>query len=82
MFGSIKIINFPYAGAAARFANQLCSARSAVPLAALVCTACANVAPPAAPPQSERRATAAQIHERLLTLDTHLDTPLHFARSG
>lgn len=30
---------------------------------------------PTAPPQ-------VNLHDRLLTLDTHLDTPLHFARSG
>lgn len=34
--------------------------------------------PPAAPPMSEARA----LHERLLVLDTHLDTPLLFSRPG
>jgi len=31
---------------------------------------------------SPESASPAAIHQRLLTLDTHLDTPIHFARRG
>lgn len=48
-------------------------------LAALLCTACAAPVPDA-PRQGP--ATSAQVHARLLTLDTHLDTPVHFGRPG
>ena len=41
--------------------------------AALVMTGCATVGNPD---------TVARLHSRMLTLDTHLDTPLHFARAG
>lgn len=32
--------------------------------------------------EAASRATPAQVHARLLTLDTHLDTPVHFERPG
>ncbi|QLC26906.1 membrane dipeptidase [Parasphingopyxis algicola] len=41
---------------------------------ALLATACA--------PMERPVSTPAAVHERLLTLDTHLDTPLHFMRPG
>ena len=44
----------------------------------LLLAACTPATPPAAP----RADTAAQIHTRILTLDTHLDTPVHFDRPG
>lgn len=48
-------------------------------LAALLVASCA----PVANPVSEVAAPAASgLHGRLLTLDTHLDTPLHFSRAG
>jgi len=50
-------------------------------LAALLCTACTNPAA-APPPPPVASATPAQIHARLLTLDSHLDTPVHFDRPG
>ncbi len=52
-------------------------------------TACAAPAPrrsgdasaaPAAPAATDE--SAAALHRRLLTLDTHLDTPMHFGRAG
>lgn len=43
-------------------------------LGALACAACATM------PASHEGAAA--LHDRLLTLDTHLDTPLHFGRQG
>ncbi len=47
-------------------------------LAALLLLAgCAPVADPAS-----RDAGSGDLHSRLLTLDTHLDTPLHFTRAG
>ncbi len=48
----------------------------------LLLSACA--APPAEPPKARpaSRATPAEIHTRLLTLDSHLDTPVHFDRPG
>ena len=49
-------------------------------LALLTCTACTASAAPAQP--QSPRATPAQIHARLLTLDSHLDTPVHFERPG
>ena len=83
MFRSIRIIRFPYVRAVARLANHLRCGRSAVPLVALVCTACANAAPPAPPAEIERgRPAGAELHRRLLTLDSHLDTPVHFDRPG
>ncbi len=58
-------------------------------LAAALCAACANAAPgqpaqrqPAQRQPATRAATPAQVHARLLTLDTHLDTPVHFERPG
>lgn len=45
-------------------------------LASLALAACAST------PAADRAATPRQIHERLLTLDTHLDTPTHFGRRG
>lgn len=53
-------------------------------LAASLCAACANPAPsqPAPRQPAARAATPAQIHARLLTLDSHLDTPVHFERPG
>ncbi|MFN2258957.1 MAG: dipeptidase [Parasphingopyxis sp.] len=44
-------------------------------MAICACTPATENAPPEA-------ASPAAIHERLLTLDTHLDTPLHFSRRG
>lgn len=46
--------------------------------------ACAPPTPPAekAPGTGAVPATPAQIHARLLTLDSHLDTPVHFERPG
>ncbi len=53
--------------------------RCFLPLApALVLAACTSATETA--PQAAT--TPAEIHERLLTLDTHLDTPLHFGRNG
>jgi membrane dipeptidase len=43
----------------------------------LLCSACSG---PADPPAGN--ATEPSLHERLLTLDMHLDTPMHFARQG
>ncbi len=46
---------------------------------ALTLAACSpSPAPQAAPPAN----TPAALHERILTLDTHLDTPVHFNRPG
>ena len=46
---------------------------------ALTLAACSpSPAPEAAPPAN----TPAALHERILTLDTHLDTPVHFNRPG
>lgn len=47
-------------------------------MSAFALAACTTASAP--PPQAA--ATPAEIHERLLTLDTHLDTPMHFARPG
>lgn len=52
--------------------------RISILLPALALAAC-TPATETAPPQS---ASPAEIHDRLLTLDTHLDTPVHFARRG
>ena len=46
----------------------------------LAVTACAAPAPVAR--RDAPRSTPAQIHARLLTLDSHLDTPVHFHRPG
>lgn len=48
-------------------------------LIALALAACAGSGEQGAAPET---ASAAAIHARLLTLDTHLDTPTHFARPG
>lgn len=48
-----------------------------VPLLPLA--ACAQPAEQAAQPETP---SATAIHQRLMTLDTHLDTPVHFARNG
>ncbi|MBX9729368.1 MAG: dipeptidase, partial [Sphingopyxis sp.] len=45
--------------------------------AALLAACAPSPAPEAAQPES-----AATLHERILTLDTHLDTPVHFERPG
>lgn len=45
--------------------------------AALLAACSPSPAPEAAQPES-----AAALHERILTLDTHLDTPVHFERPG
>lgn len=47
-------------------------------LATLLITSCARESPPA----GQRQATAREVHERLLTLDTHLDTALILQRPG
>ena len=39
-------------------------------------------AAPEPPPRAAARETAAEVHARLLTLDSHLDTPVHFDRPG
>jgi membrane dipeptidase len=55
--------------------------RALVPAASLLCAACANPAA-APPPPPVGGVSAAQVHARLLTLDSHLDTPVHFDRPG
>ena len=42
----------------------------------------AGCAPLQRPTSSDAAPAASGLHYRLLTLDTHLDTPLHFARTG
>lgn len=48
-------------------------------LSALALVACVPASAPEATPAGS---DPAALHERILTLDTHLDTPLHFERSG
>jgi membrane dipeptidase len=50
------------------------AARVVAPLLLAGCTAAPPAEAPAASPQS--------LHQRLLTIDTHLDTPIHFDRPG
>lgn len=50
--------------------------RMVLALGALTLAACGTATPPPAPED------AATLHKRLLTLDTHLDTPINFAREG
>lgn len=54
--------------------------RCLLPLSLLAIAACAPSSEGSAPVAVS--ATPAAIHEGLLTLDTHLDTPIHFARRG
>ena len=51
-------------------------------LAALLCTACAPQFADPAQRELQPPRSPAQIHARLLTLDSHLDTPVHFDRPG
>ena len=51
------------------------------PLSALLLLV-AGCVPLHRPPSSDAAPAASSLHNRLLTLDTHLDTPLHFARAG
>lgn len=54
--------------------------RKILPLAAALAACAACTAEGEAPPPAA--ASPAAVHERILTLDTHLDTPVHFARPG
>ena len=53
--------------------------RFSVPLMMLALAACAPTGAPEAPPAAD---DATAVHQRMLTLDTHLDTPVHFDRAG
>ena len=55
--------------------HRLMMGAGAVSMLLLGCTPATETAAP-------ETASAAEIHERLLTLDTHLDTPVHFGRNG
>ena len=53
--------------------------RFSVPLMMLALAACAPTGAPEATPAAD---DATAVHQRMLTLDTHLDTPVHFDRAG
>lgn len=52
------------------------------PFAGTLLLALAACAPASAPEQAAPSNDPAAVHERILTLDTHLDTPVHFNRPG
>jgi len=51
-------------------------------IGALALLLTAAVAPPAGSAEPQLSKADRALHERLLTLDTHLDTPMHFGRAG